>query len=108
MKLTLNALMRLLINSIFISVVSIVVFFRIRRKRAAARSRESLRMNGISMMDFISLLSSLSSEESSIQSKEFRHDLISSFVDVLGRVSTEGCEVEKERLEGNSVCGFGG
>ena len=60
------------------------------------------------MLHFISLLSSFSSEESSKESKELRRELVSSFTDVLGRDSTESCEVEKERLAGKSVWGFGG
>ena len=57
-KATLRALIRPLMNSILISVVSIVAFFRMRLKRAAARSRDSLRVINISrqLLDLLRVL----------------------------------------------------
>ena len=86
-------------NSILISVVSILAFFRILRSRAAARSRDSLPVRPQPVTHFTSFESSLNSRDVLYrESSGLTLGLTSPLADGAMERSGIGCEREKGRL----------
>ena len=115
---TRSPLIRVLMKSIFISVISIDAFFRMRRSRAAARSRVSLQFHTLleSILEFFALFREKLAENRRFGvlflllvlrfSLEIRGCVLSGRCGELGgkRVARLGVEMHEERR----LCGVGG